>query len=251
MSTFGLLHGGGLEAWCWERLVPELEARGHQATTVDLPLDDPSAGAARLAELVLDTFAGLEELVLVGHSMSGLIIPVVASRRPVQRLVFLHAVLPRPGSSLADQVAAEPDMFNPEMRTVPPSWWSDEAIVTRLLFHDCTPEVAHAAFGRLWPPEGGVLVTEVTPLQVWPDVSCPTSSATMTGRPRRPGHAVPHASGWGSSPARSPAVTARCSPILVSSWTSSGDEGARGQESPPSVRVAAVNECTGRAPARR
>lgn len=169
MSTFGLVHGGGLGAWSWERLIPELERRGHEAATADLPFDDRSLGADRFADIVLEAFAGADDLVLVGHSMSGLIIPVVASRRPVRRLVFLHTVLPQPGSSLADQMASEPDMFNPEMRTVPPNWWSDEATVTRFLFHDCPPDVARNAFLRLRPPEGGVLVTEATPMRSWPD----------------------------------------------------------------------------------
>lgn len=170
MNTFGLVHGGGLGAWCWERVIPELHHRGLQAATVDLPLHDQSAGAGRFAEIVVDAFAGIDDLILVGHSMSGLIIPVVASHRPVRRMVFLHTLLPRPGSSLADQMTSEPDLFNPEMMTVPPSWWSDEMIVTRFLFHDCPPEVAHDAFLRLRPPEGGVLMTEVTPMRAWPDV---------------------------------------------------------------------------------
>src|SRR5262245_54021767 len=174
MSTFGLVHGAGLGAWCWDRTIPQLEARGHDTATVDLSLEDQSAGAARLAAIVLEALARYDDLILVGHSMSGLIIPVVATYRPVKRLVFIHAVLPQPGLSLADQVEAEPDMFNPEMVTGPPSWWSDEATVTRFLLHDCTPEVAHEAFMQLRPRrEGrGVLVTEVTPLQTWPDVPC-------------------------------------------------------------------------------
>jgi pimeloyl-ACP methyl ester carboxylesterase len=121
---------------------------------------------------VLAAFARFDDLVLVGHSISGLIIPFVASRRHVRHMVFLHAVLPKPGLSLTDQVTAEPDMFNPEMMTVSTSAWSDEAIVTRFLLHDCIPEVAHDAFSRLRPRREarGVLVTEVTPLQAWPDV---------------------------------------------------------------------------------
>jgi pimeloyl-ACP methyl ester carboxylesterase len=172
MSTFGLVHGGALGAWCWDRTIPELMTRGHSTATVDLPLEDQSAGAAQLAALVLEAFAECDDLVLVGHSMSGLIIPVVACQRPVKRLIFLHAVLPQPGLSFVDQVKAEPDMFNSEMMTVPPTWWTDEAIVTRFLFHDCTPEIANEAFVRLRPPEGGVLVTEVTPLRNWPVVPC-------------------------------------------------------------------------------
>jgi pimeloyl-ACP methyl ester carboxylesterase len=172
MTIFGLVHGAGLGAWCWERLIAELEARGHQAATVDLPLNDQSVGASRLAEMALAAFVRFDDLVLVGHSISGLIIPVVASHRPERRLVFLHAVLPQPGLSLADQVTAEPDMFNPEMMTDPPQSWSNEAIVTRFLLHDCTPEVAHDSFTRLRPRRDGrsVLITEVTPLQTWPTV---------------------------------------------------------------------------------
>jgi pimeloyl-ACP methyl ester carboxylesterase len=174
MARFGLVHGAGLGAWCWEGLILELEAQGHQAAAVDLPLNDQSAGASHLAEMVLAQFAPLDDLILVGHSISGLIIPVVASRRAPRRLVLLHAVLPNPGLSLTDQVAAEPDMFNPEMLKLPPSSWSDETIITRFLFHDCAPEVAHDAFTRLRPrPEGrGTLVTEVTPLQSWPALPC-------------------------------------------------------------------------------
>jgi pimeloyl-ACP methyl ester carboxylesterase len=172
MTQIALVHGAGLGAWCWERLIPELEARGYQARAVDLPLNDPSADASRLAAMVVAAFAPFDDLVLVGHSISGLIIPVVAARRPVRRLVFLHAALPQSGSSLADQVAAEPGMFSAEMLKVPPLSWSDEAIVTHFLLHDCTPEVAHDACTRLRPSrlDGGLLVTQVTPLESWPDV---------------------------------------------------------------------------------
>jgi pimeloyl-ACP methyl ester carboxylesterase len=172
MTGFGLVHGAGLGSWCWERLIPKLEAGGYATATVDLPLNDGTAGANRLAEMVLVAFVRFDDLVLVGHSISGLIIPLVASRRLVTRLVFLHSVLPKPGLSLTDQVTAEPQMFNPEMMTVPPLSWSDEATVTRFLLHDCTAEIAREAFARLRPLQEGrsVLVTEVTPLQTWPEV---------------------------------------------------------------------------------
>jgi pimeloyl-ACP methyl ester carboxylesterase len=169
VSTFGLVHGGGYGAWCWERLIPELEARGHGAATVDLPPEDLAAGAARCAEVVARAFAAVDELVLVGHSIAGLIIPLVATQRPVKRLVFLHALLPRPGQSVVDQLRAEPDMFNPEMLTATVPFWEDEAVATHFLLHDCPPEVARDAFRRL-RPEPGVLGSEVTPLPAWPAV---------------------------------------------------------------------------------
>ena len=36
MTTFALVHGAWHGGWCWERLTPELERRGHRVVTVDL-----------------------------------------------------------------------------------------------------------------------------------------------------------------------------------------------------------------------
>ena len=172
MSRYGLVHGGGLGAWCWEPLLPELKARGHHTATVDLALEDQSAGTTRFAEAVLEAFAGIDDLILVGHSFAGLITPLVAAQRTVRRMIFLHALLPRPGQSAADQFGAEPDMFNRDMLTIEVPWWEDEAVATRFLFHDCPPEVAHDAFTRLRPMENQLPMTEITPLEAWPDVPC-------------------------------------------------------------------------------
>jgi pimeloyl-ACP methyl ester carboxylesterase len=128
-----------------------------------------AAGAVHCAEVVQQAFAGLPDLVLVGHSLSGVIMPLVAARCPVRRLVFLHALLPRPGQSVVDQMQTEPDMFNAEMFTATAPFWEDEAVATRFLLHDCSPGVVRDAFRRL-RPEPGVLGREVTPLEAWPDV---------------------------------------------------------------------------------
>jgi pimeloyl-ACP methyl ester carboxylesterase len=172
MGTLGLVHGGSLGAWCWELILPELEKRGLHAATMDLPLEEQSAGADRFADAVLNAFGGIDDLVLVGYSFAGVITPLVAARRPVQRLIFVHAILPLPGLSVADQLAAEPDMFNPEMLATDGPWWEDEAIATRFLFHDCPAEVAHVAFARLRPMGSRLAMTEITPLEAWPDVPC-------------------------------------------------------------------------------
>ena len=39
MSTFVLVHGAFLGAFCWERLVPELQALGHETVAFDLPIE--------------------------------------------------------------------------------------------------------------------------------------------------------------------------------------------------------------------
>ena len=37
MARFVLVHGAFGGAWCWERVVPLLEAAGHAVQTLDLP----------------------------------------------------------------------------------------------------------------------------------------------------------------------------------------------------------------------
>jgi hypothetical protein len=107
MATFGLVHGAGHAAWCWERLIPILEGLGHRAFAMDLPCEDPTAGPERYAEVVDRALLPASDLVLVGHSLAGLTVPLVAARRPVRRLVFLCALVPEFKRSLADQVAAD------------------------------------------------------------------------------------------------------------------------------------------------
>jgi pimeloyl-ACP methyl ester carboxylesterase len=104
--TFGLVHGAQHGAWCWERLVPELERRGHRAVAVDLPCDDPDASIADYATCVVDALAGLDDVVLVGHSLGSLTIPVVAHFRPARRLVFLCSVPTKPGVAVDGDLAS-------------------------------------------------------------------------------------------------------------------------------------------------
>lgn len=159
VATFALIHGAWHGAWCFERLTPELEARGHQVIAVDLPGDDPAATFETYADRVVRALADeREELVLVGHSLGGMTIPLVAVRRPVRRLVYLGAFVPVPGRSFAEQLADEPDTVLPEYRAglgerddQGRSRWIDEAVARRVLCADCDERDAHAAFQRLRP----------------------------------------------------------------------------------------------------
>jgi pimeloyl-ACP methyl ester carboxylesterase len=158
VSTFALVHGAWHGAWCWERLAPELEARGHRVVAPDLPCDDPKATFSTYAEVVLQSLeqAG-EDVVLVGHSLAGNTIPLVADRRPVTRLVYLCALVPMPGRSFNQQVRAEPDTFVPGYQAglraddQARSSWIDEVVARRTLFADCDEDDARVAFERLRP----------------------------------------------------------------------------------------------------
>ena len=176
MTTFVLVHGAWHGGWCWERLIPELERRGHDAVAIDLPCDDPDAGCAAYAEAVVAQTRGAgDDLVVVGHSLGGLTIPLVAAERPVRKLVFLCALLPVPGLSLVDQLRREPEMFVPGFDQgvardeLGRSYWRDSEDAIELLFGDCPRQLASWAVERL-RPQGRAPSLEPCPLAAWPAV---------------------------------------------------------------------------------
>ena len=69
MSRFVLIPGAGGEASYWHRVVPLLEARGHQAMAVDLPGPDPAAGLPEYTEIVLAAIGDGRDHVIVAQSL--------------------------------------------------------------------------------------------------------------------------------------------------------------------------------------
>ena len=99
MSTFVLIPGAGGAASFWYRVVPLLEAAGHEAIAVDLPGPDESAGLPEYTGLVAAAIGGRRDVVLVAQSMGAFTAPMVCARVPVDLLVLLNAMIPRPGET--------------------------------------------------------------------------------------------------------------------------------------------------------
>jgi pimeloyl-ACP methyl ester carboxylesterase len=116
MTTFVLVHGSWHGRWCWHRVVPELEALGHQVLAPDLP--GHGDDATPVAKLTLAAYAKCiasvvrsvaEPVVLVGHSFGGIVISQAAEIVPerISRLVYLTAFLPANGQSLSRLATAD------------------------------------------------------------------------------------------------------------------------------------------------
>jgi pimeloyl-ACP methyl ester carboxylesterase len=161
--NFVLVHGAWHGAWCWKKVVPELERLGHTVATPDLPGlgDDPTpAGGVTLEDYaarivsVLDAHA--EPSVLVGHSMGGMAISAAAELRPakVRRLVYLCAFLPRNGESLLMLEERNADPRVPPNITPDKDHFTatiDPDAVVELFYHDCSAEDVAFAKARLRP----------------------------------------------------------------------------------------------------
>jgi len=167
---FVLVHGGFHGAWCWQRLVPEIERLGHAAVAIDLPgagerLTEPASHAswrAALRDVVEDGD------VLVGHSNGGFAISLAADEVPdrIARLVYLSAAVPIEGESANaatdDNVATEwpatvglPLDELLEVVDVPAQGPCVRLTTPRaanaLFYHDCSPEDQAWAWARLTP----------------------------------------------------------------------------------------------------
>jgi pimeloyl-ACP methyl ester carboxylesterase len=173
MTTFALAHGAFHGAWCWELLTPLLEEAGHEVVAVDMPFDDGSATFEDCADVVCAALQGSDDdVVLVGHSFAGCVIPLVAARRPLRHLVYLCAVVPAPGSSVIEQLVSEPDMISPrfyaglgELDDQMCTPFVDLDIAREVFYADCDDAVATAAVARLspqsaLPPSQGFTLSE-------------------------------------------------------------------------------------------
>jgi pimeloyl-ACP methyl ester carboxylesterase len=174
VTTFSLVHGGQQGAWCFEPLIGELERRGHRAVAIDLPSDDPGAGASEYADAVVASLAEVEDdVVVLGHSLGGLTVPLVAQRRPVTLLVFLCAALPEPGRRAYEVIAEDlaavggdaPDLLDHDARR----HLTPREEARAVFFPDCSPEVQEWALDRQ-RPQCEKPHREPSPLEEWPPV---------------------------------------------------------------------------------
>jgi len=150
--------------WQWGQLVAELERRGQRSVCVDLPVDDPDCGVLDYAAAAAQAFAGIDDLVVVGHSLGGRVIPFVAELLPVRDLIFLAG-------------AVQPDVFGPvpdgpallisaDDRTVGDDGLvriSGPAAVERYFYHDVPPSLRAWAGSQLRPQAQRALAPERAP----------------------------------------------------------------------------------------
>ena len=127
MSTYVLVHGAWHGSWCWEKVVPLLKQAGHQVEPLDLP--GHGQDKTPICEITLAAYtkrvcetldAQAEPVILVGHSMGGIVITQIAEERPekIQRLVYLTARLLQNGQSLFQIAQTDSDSLRHDYRLV-------------------------------------------------------------------------------------------------------------------------------------
>jgi pimeloyl-ACP methyl ester carboxylesterase len=178
MTTFALVHGAWHGSWCWGTLPDRLASAGHHSIAVDLPCDNPAAGWVAYTDVVLKDLANVDDdMILVGHSLGGCVVPLVAAERDVSKIVLLCSFPPAPGQSLEDSAADAPELSDPRAVQWRSSFdalgryvWPDFDDAFYAMYHDCPPDRARWAFDRL-RPQAHLPFAEPWPLERWPDAS--------------------------------------------------------------------------------
>lgn len=117
--NYAFLHGGGQGSWVWEETIAAMDG----PSVGLLPLDAPGCGAKRdradegmdnidiARELIADLErAGMGDVVLVGHSQAGQVMPFMAALQPslFRRLLYVTCSIPLPGQTVAQMMGTGP-----------------------------------------------------------------------------------------------------------------------------------------------
>jgi pimeloyl-ACP methyl ester carboxylesterase len=171
LATYALIPGGGGDPWEWHRLVPDLASRGHDAIAVRLPAEDDTAGWSEYADTVVDAIGDRADVILVAASMGGFAAPIVCTRRRVDLLVLLNAMIPMPGetfnawgSNTGSESARRKYHSTLGLSAVEAG---DDAVI---YYHDLPSELRAEAQARTWQDQSMTPLDEPWPLTFWPDV---------------------------------------------------------------------------------
>jgi pimeloyl-ACP methyl ester carboxylesterase len=174
MAHFLLLHGACHGGWCWDAVASILRSRGHRITAPDLPCDDLKAGLSESTDVAVASLnQAVDDVVVVGHSLSALVAPLVAHRLPVRRMVMLAGIVGAPRASLESLAAQDADRDLPltdaDLETDAEGRFRfSKDGARRLIYHDCPPGTADAAIARLRFQRS--MWTEVADFDEWPKV---------------------------------------------------------------------------------
>jgi pimeloyl-ACP methyl ester carboxylesterase len=173
MSVYILVHGAWHGSWCWDKIAPFLEKVGHQVQAPDLPGhgDDKTP----IAEISLKAYADRvcdildtqpEPVILVGHSMGGVVVTQAAEYRPdkVKILIYVAAFLLKNGEFLLQYAEQDKDsMVLPNLIMAQDQSFATlkEEAVKEVFYGDCSDEDIEKAKLLLVPQAVAPLATPV------------------------------------------------------------------------------------------
>jgi hypothetical protein len=140
MARFVLVHGAWHGGWCFVELAEALRARGHEASTPDLPSDTVGLDQREYAAVI----GPQPDAIVLGHSLGAQTVGHIEARRRV----YLGGVLPVVDRASEAFSAGFGGFARDEQGR---SYWPDADTAATRLFADCDRAQADWAFARLRP----------------------------------------------------------------------------------------------------
>lgn len=128
-ASYAFLHGGGQGSWVWAETIGALRRQTDDTYGCAFTLDIPGCGTKRgratdtlnpddvARELIDDLEAAAKrDIVLVGHSQAGNIIPNMLRMKPAlfRRIIYIACSIPRPGQTLSAMMGSGLHGSNPD-----------------------------------------------------------------------------------------------------------------------------------------
>ena len=174
MAVFVFVHGAFYGGWCWDRVTPLLEARGHAVFAPDMPAhgaDQMYAADVTLADYVTRVGVVLSQapspVHLVGHSLGGITITQAGEDYSglISKLVYLTAFIPGDNESRFDldgggaegSLTGNYRIFSSDKKTM---FIADEGIKPTF-YADCDEETVSWVKERLCPQATVIAQTKV------------------------------------------------------------------------------------------
>ena len=164
MSVYILVHGSWHGGWCWRKLAPYLQEKGHRIYAPDLP--GHGTDKTPIAEITLQSYVETickiiddqdEDVILVGHSRGGIVISQTAEIRPrrIRRLVYLAAFLLRNKESMIQFAIQDTDSLIPPNLVFSEDrayhFIKDPGMIREIFYGDCADEDIEQATSNLVP----------------------------------------------------------------------------------------------------
>jgi pimeloyl-ACP methyl ester carboxylesterase len=173
MSTYVLIHGAWHGAWCWEKIIPLIEKEGHKVIAPDLP--GHGEDKRPIPEITLQAYTDCvckildeqsEPVILVGHSMGGVVITQTAEYRPdkIKKLVYLTGFLLQNGEFLLQHGEQDTEaLVLPNLIMAEDESYATvkEDALKEAFYADCSDEDIEFAKSRLVPQAAAPFATPV------------------------------------------------------------------------------------------
>jgi pimeloyl-ACP methyl ester carboxylesterase len=180
MATIALIPGAGGDSGYWYLVSPLLQAHGYDVVSVDLPTGDEHAGIEEYADAVEAAVGDRTDLVVVAQSLGAFTAVEIVERMPVSLLVFVAAMIPKPGES-SGRWWESTGQFSAQRHSDLARGRNPDAAFDTIdtYFHDVPQAVVEEIARRGEPPQSTRPFESPNAARAWLDVPCVAIAGTL------------------------------------------------------------------------